>query len=198
MMREQIKPAILVFIVLSLLTGICYPLLVTGIAQVFLKNQANGSLMYRDGKPIASTLIGQAFDEPKYFWGRLSATPSFAFNAASSSGSNIGPSNPALLDEVKTRIEALRAVDPGNTASIPVDLVTSSASGLDPHISLAAAYYQAPRVARVRGISQDTVRIIIQQCSSERFLWLLGEPVVNVVELNLALDEYKSNGLKVK
>ena len=192
MIRQQIKPAILALIVLSIITGIIYPLFVTGIAQVFFPGQANGSLIYRFGRPVGSTLIGQTFDEPKYFWGRISATSPVAFNAASSSGSNLGPSNPALLDMVKTRINALKAADPDNRKPIPVDLVTSSASGLDPHISLAAASYQVARVAKARGLEQEAVRKIIHRYTYGRFLGLVGEPVVNVLEANLALDAYKN------
>ncbi|HTY44426.1 MAG TPA: potassium-transporting ATPase subunit KdpC [Patescibacteria group bacterium] len=188
MLKEQIRPAILVFIILSLITGIIYPLFVTGIAQILFHNQANGSLIYRKGEPIGSSLIGQPFDNPKYFWGRLSATSSVSFNAASSSGSNMGPSNPALLDVVKERIKALKEFDSKNNALIPVDLVTSSASGLDPHISLAAALYQIPRVAQVRRISQDSVKKIVARHTSGRFLEVIGEPVVNVLEANLELD----------
>ena len=191
MVREQIKPAIYIFIVLTIITGIIYPLFVTGVAQVFLHDKANGSLIYRDGKPVGSALIGQAFEDPKYLWGRLSATSPFSFNAASSSGSNIGPSNPALLDAVKARINALKAADPDNKLLLPVDLVTSSASGLDPHVSLAAAYYQIPRIARLRGLTQDAVRALVTQYTINRFLGLIGEPVVNVLEVNLALDELR-------
>jgi K+-transporting ATPase ATPase C chain len=191
MFKGQIKQAILIFIVLSIITGIIYPLFVTGIVKVFFPAQANGSLIYRSGKPVGSALIGQAFNDPKYFWGRVSATSPVSFNAASSSGSNLGPSNPGLLEAVKARIKALRIADPGNTSPIPVDLVTSSASGLDPHISLAAAYYQAPRIARIRGLSQDTIKIFIAKHTSGRLFGLIGEPVVNVLELNLALDAYK-------
>ncbi|MFH1201651.1 MAG: potassium-transporting ATPase subunit KdpC [Candidatus Omnitrophota bacterium] len=191
MFKGQIKQAILIFIVLSIMTGIIYPLFITGIAQVFFRNQANGSLIYRNGKPVGSSLIGQAFNDPKYFWGRVSATSPVSFNAASSSGSNLGPSNPVLLEAVKARIKALRLADSDNTTPIPVDLVTSSASGLDPHISLAAAYYQAPRIARLRGLSQDTIRILIAKHTSGRLFGIIGEPVVNVLELNLALDAYK-------
>jgi K+-transporting ATPase KdpC subunit len=198
MIREQIKPAIMVFIVLSIITGIFYPLFVTGIAQVFFHRQANGSLIYRDGNPAGSILIGQPFSDPKYFWGRLSATSPVSFNAASSSGSNLGNSNPALIDAVKARINSLKAVDPDNQNPIPVDLVTASGSGLDPHISLAAAYYQIPRIARLRGISQDTLESIIKQHTYGRFLGLIGEPVVNVLEVNLALEEYKLNSIKNK
>jgi K+-transporting ATPase ATPase C chain len=191
MFKGQIKQAILIFIVLSIITGIIYPLFITGMAQVFFRNQANGSLIYQNGKPVGSALIGQAFNDPRYFWGRISATSPVSFNAASSSGSNLGPSNPALLVAVKARIKTLRLADPDNASPIPVDLVTSSASGLDPHISLAAAYYQAPRIARLRGLSQDSVKILIAKHTSGRLFGLIGEPVVNVLELNLALDAYK-------
>jgi K+-transporting ATPase ATPase C chain len=191
MVREQIKPAILIFIILTVVTGIIYPILVTGIAELFFHNKANGSLIYRNGKPIGSALIGQSFDDPKYFWGRLSATTPVSYNASSSSGSNIGPSNSALFNEVKARIKALQAADPDNKIPIPVDLVTSSASGLDPHISLAAATYQILRVARARGLTQDMVRGIVDKHTSNRFLGLIGESVVNVLEVNLALDELK-------
>ena len=191
MIREQIKPAILVFIILSIITGIFYPLFVTGIAQVFFPRQANGSVIYKDGKPVGSELIGQPFSDPKYFWGRLSATIPVPFNAASSSGSNFGNSNPALLEAIKARLNALKTTDPDNHNPIPIDLVTASASGLDPHISLAAAYYQIPRVARLQGLTQDTVEAIVKQHTYGRFLGLLGEPVVNVLEINLALEEYK-------
>jgi potassium-transporting ATPase KdpC subunit len=188
MFKGQIKQAILIFIVLSIITGIIYPLFITGIAQVFFPSQASGSLIYRKGKPVGSALIGQAFNDPKYFWGRISATSPVSFNAAASTGSNLGPANPALIEAVKARIKALRIADSNNKSPIPVDLVTSSASGLDPHISLAAAYYQASRVARLRGLSQDTVKILIAKHTSGRLLGLMGEPVVNVLELNLALD----------
>lgn len=191
LIKEQIKQAILIFIVLSVITGIIYPLFITGAAQVFFKSQANGSLIYKNGKPVGSELIGQEFNDPKYFWGRISATSPVSFNAASSSGSNLGPANPALLEEVKARIKTLRTADLDNTNPIPVDLVTSSASGLDPHISLAAAYYQAARIARLRGLSEDTIKILIAKHTSGRLFGLIGEPVVNVLELNLALDEYK-------
>jgi K+-transporting ATPase ATPase C chain len=188
MFRQQIRPTILLFIVLSIISGIIYPLFVTGIAQMFFHNKAIGSLIYKNEKPVGSSLIGQPFDDPKYFWGRLSATSPVSFNAAASSGSNLGPSNPALLDAVKARIKALKDVDPNNKNLIPVDLVTSSASGLDPHISLAAAFYQIPRVARMRGLPQDVVRKIVNQYARGRFLGVIGESVVNVLEVNLALD----------
>ncbi|MGD0336730.1 MAG: potassium-transporting ATPase subunit KdpC [Candidatus Omnitrophota bacterium] len=190
MFREYIKPALISFFILTIITGVIYPLFITGIAQALLPNQANGSLIYRNSKPVGSVLIGQEFNDPKYFWGRISAT-SPQYNASSSSGSNIGPTNPALIDEVKGRIKALQVADPENKVPIPVDLVTSSASGLDPHISLAAAYYQVSRIARTRGLSQDTIKILIAKHTSERLFGLIGEPVVNVLELNLALDTYK-------
>ena len=190
MFREHVKPAILIFLVLTIITGILYPLLITGITQALFPNQANGSLIYINGKVVGSSLIGQAFDDPKYLWGRISAT-SPQYNASSSSGSNIGPSNPALIDEINGRIKALKSADPDNTNLIPVDLVTSSASGLDPHISLAAAYYQAARIARLRGLSQEAIKILIAKHTSGRLFGLIGEPVVNVLELNLALDAYK-------
>ena len=191
MLLAQIRPAIVSFILLTGITGIIYPLVVTGIAQTVFHKQAEGSLIVSgDGKILGSSLIGQNFDDPKYFWSRISAT-SPAYNASSSSASNLGPLNPALLDEVRARISALKAVDSHNNAPIPVDLVTSSGSGLDPHISLAAANYQLARVARVRGLTTDVVRQIVDQNTQGRFLGLLGEPVVNVLQVNLALDEYK-------
>jgi K+-transporting ATPase ATPase C chain len=191
MFKEQIKSAILVFLILTILTGIIYPLLVTGFCQLFFHNKANGSLIYKDSRPIGSLLIGQCFDNPKYFWPRPSATSPIAYNAASSSGSNLGPLNPALSEAIKARINAYKAADPNNINPIPVDLVTTSASGLDPHISPAGAYYQASRISRIRNLSQDIVKNLINQHTKKRFLGILGEPVVNVLELNIALDEYK-------
>lgn len=193
-MLRQTGTAIILLLVLTLLTGGIYPLVVTGVAQVIFPHQANGSLITRQGKVVGSELIGQAFDDPKYFWGRLSATGTFpynAFNAANltaSSGSNFGPLNPALLQAVQTRITALKAADPGNAMPIPVDLVTASGSGLDPQISLEAAQYQVPRVARVRGMTEAAVLALVRQNSSGRQFGILGEPTVNVLELNLALD----------
>lgn len=192
-MWKQFKPAILSFAVLSVITGIFYPLLVTGIAGVFFRRQAGGSLVYRNNRPAGSSLIGQPFDDPEYFWGRPSATLPVPFNPSSSSGSNMGPSNPALVNAVKKRIKDLTAADPGNTSPVPVDLVTSSASGLDPHISPAGAYYQVPRVARLRGLPRDKVRALIRMHTAGRLFGLVGEPVVNVLELNMALDEYRQN-----
>jgi potassium-transporting ATPase KdpC subunit len=188
MFRSQIKPAILVFLALTVITGVLYPLFITVMAQMLFYDKANGSLIYENGKAIGSVLIGQPFDDPQYFWGRPSSTSPLPFNAAASSGSNSGPSNPALIDSVKARIMALKTADPTDPGPVPVDLITSSASGLDPHISLAAAYYQVPRVARLRGLPQETVRSIVHQHACGRFLGLAGEPVVNVLELNLSLD----------
>ena len=191
MWREQIRPVLMIFIVLTVITGVIYPLVVTGISQVFFHKQANGSLIYsNDGKIVGSTLIGQNFDDPKYFWGRLSATTP-VYNASNSSGSNLGPSNPALVDAVKSRIVALQTADPDNKMPIPVDLVTASGSGLDPHLSLAGVYYQLARVAKLRSLPEVTVKQIIDQNMSGRFLGLLGEPVVNILKVNLALDHLK-------
>jgi potassium-transporting ATPase KdpC subunit len=191
-MRTQLKTAIILLALLTLITGVIYPLVVTVIAQVAFPAQANGSLIVKEGKAIGSQLIGQPFDDPKYFWGRLSATGPFPYNAASSSGSNFGPTNPALIDEVQARISALTAIDPANAQPIPVDLVTSSGSGLDPHISPAAADYQVSRVARARGLEVSVVRQFVAQHTQGRDLGVLGEPRVNVLELNLALDEMAS------
>lgn len=187
-MLKQLRIAILSTLVLTALTGLLYPFAITGLAQLLFPKQANGSLIYKDGKAVGSSLIGQPFDDPKYFWSRPSATGPVPYNGAASSGSNLGPTNPALLKAVQDRVDALRKADPDNTQPIPVDLVTASASGLDPHISPAAASYQAGRVAKVRGISLATVEELIQKHTQGRFLGLLGEPGVNVLELNLDLD----------
>jgi potassium-transporting ATPase KdpC subunit len=181
----------MLLLIFTVLTGLLYPLVVTGIAQLVFPSQANGSLISTNGQTIGSSLIGQQFDDPKYFWGRLSATGPYPYNAAASSGSNLGPTNPALLDEVKARIAALKAADPTNTQPIPVDLVTSSGSGLDPNISIAAALYQLPRVAKARGLSEAEVRTLVDKYTQGRQLGFLGEPRVNVLELNLALDGIK-------
>jgi K+-transporting ATPase ATPase C chain len=192
---KQFRPAIVALVILTVITGIIYPLVVTGIAQVVFPYQANGSIILgKHGQPLGSELIGQQFDDPKYFWGRLSATgpvPYTAFNAdklTGSSGSNYGPLNPALKEAVQARIDALKAADPANTKAIPVDLVTSSGSGLDPHISPAAADYQVLRVAKARGLDEAQVRALVMQYTEGRQLGFLGEPRVNVLELNLALD----------
>lgn len=182
-----IRPALVILALLSLLTGVAYPLLVTGIAQAAFPSQANGSLIKQGDKLIGSALIGQQFEDKKYFWGRLSATAP-AYNAGASSGSNLGPLNPALEDAAKARVEALRAADPGNTAPIPVDLATASGSGLDPHISPAAAFYQVSRVAKTRQLDETRVRELVDAHIEGRQLGVLGEPVVNVLRLNLALD----------
>ena len=187
-MLAQLRPLVVLFVLLSILLGIVYPAVVTGISQVLFPNQANGSVLLRQGQAVGSAIIGQPFDAPRYFWGRLSATSPFPYNAASSSGSNLGPSNPALVSEVQARINDLRKADPDNSTPIPVDLVTSSGSGLDPDISLAAAQYQVPRVARERGLPEQTVQALVQKHLQGRQFWILGEPRVNVLELNLALD----------
>ena len=190
-MKTILRPALVLFFILTLLTGVAYPLLVTGAAQLLFPDQAGGSLILRDGKPVGSSLIGQNFTDPGHFWGRPSATGPMPYNASASSGSNQGPLNPALVDAVKGRIDALRAADPGNAAAVPVDLVTASASGLDPHISPAAARYQAARVARVRGLPLEKVQQLVTQETESPLFGLLGEPRVHVLRLNLALDVLK-------
>jgi potassium-transporting ATPase KdpC subunit len=195
---KQFRPALVALIAFTIITGVIYPLLVTGIAQVAFPFQANGSIIHdASGQPVGSALIGQQFNDPKYFWGRLSATgpvPYTAFNAdklTGSSGSNYGPLNPALTDAAKARIDALKAADPANTLAIPVDLVTASASGLDPQISPAAAEYQVSRVAKARGLDAEKVRELVAQHTEGRTFGFLGEPRVNVLELNLDLDSLK-------
>lgn len=197
-MISQLRPALLMLLILTVITGVIYPLVVTGITQVVFPHQANGSLIVTaDNKTYGSELIGQQFDAPKYFWGRLSATGDFPYNAfnartrTGSSGSNYGPLNPALIEAVQARIDALKAADPGNTLPIPVDLVTASGSGLDPQISVAAASYQIHRVAQARGLSDEAVKTLVNQYTQGRQFGFLGEPRVNVLELNLALDGLK-------
>jgi K+-transporting ATPase ATPase C chain len=187
-MISTLRPALVLFLVLSLLTGIAYPLLVTGLAKATLPFQAGGSIVERNGKAVGSLLIGQSFTDPRHFWGRPSATSPGPNNATASGGSNQGPSNPALVDAVKGRMDALRAADPDNKAPVPVDLVTASGSGLDPEISVAAARYQAARIARVRSIPLERVNALITEQSKGQILGFLGEPRVNVLQLNLALD----------
>ncbi len=187
-MMKELRPAIISFLLLTLLTGFAYPLLVTGISQVLMPSKANGSLIVKGDKPVGSELIGQNFSDPKYFWGRLSATGPVPYNASASSGSNFGPTNPALMDAVKGRVQALRDADPGNQQAVPVDLVTASGSGLDPHISPAAAEYQLGRVARARNITPETLSKLVALYTEGRQFGILGEARVNVLELNLALD----------
>ena len=184
-MKAQLRPAITLLALLTVITGVIYPLTVTGLAQALFLHQANGSLIVVDGKVYGSELIGQQFDDPKYFWGRPSAA---GYNAAASSGSNLGPMNPSLEEVVQARIASLHAVDPNNPLPIPVDLVTASASGLDPHISVAAALYQVNRVASARGLSEAEVTALIEKYTEGRQFGIFGEPRVNVLLLNLALD----------
>jgi K+-transporting ATPase ATPase C chain len=187
-MMKELRPAVVSFLLLTLLTGLAYPLVVTGLSQALMPSKANGSLIVKGDKPIGSELIGQNFSDPKFFWGRLSATGPMPYNASASSGSNLGPTNPALMDAVKGRVQALRDADPGNQQAVPVDLVTASGSGLDPHISPAAAEYQLARVARVRNVNPETLRKLVAEYTEGRQFGLLGEPRVNVLGLNLALD----------
>ena len=187
-MWAAFKPALRLLLVLTALTGVIYPLALTGIAQIIFPTQANGTLIEQDGKAIGSQLIGQPFDDPRYFWGRPSATSPFPYNAAASSGSNLGPSSAELREIVRQRVEALRAAGLDSALPVPVDLVTASASGLDPHISVVAARYQVPRVARARGLPEETLLRLINQHTTGRTLGFWGEPRVNVLALNLALD----------
>src|SRR5437660_1803588 len=187
-MLTHVRAAIVSLVVFTVVTGVAYPVLVTLIAQLVFPHQANGSLIVKGGKTVGSTLIGQPFDAPTYFWGRPSATSPFGYNAGSSGASNLSPTNADLVKSVQGRVDALRAADPGNTAPVPVDLVTASGSGLDPHISPAAAEYQLVRVARIRGLSGERVRALVAAHTERRTLGFLGDPRVNVLELNLALD----------
>ena len=190
-MTSIIRSALVFFTVLTVITGVAYPLVVTGAAQTLFPSQAAGSIVLKDGKPVGSALIGQNFSDIKHFWGRPSATGPMAYNAGASSGSNQGSLNPALTDAVKGRVEALRAADPGNTAPAPVDLVTASASGLDPHISPAAAHYQVARVAKERGLAADKVAALVEQQTEKPLIAFMGEPQVNVLKLNLALEAFR-------
>jgi K+-transporting ATPase ATPase C chain len=191
MFLKSTRTALVSILLFTVLTGIIYPLLVTGIAQIIFPNKANGSMMTKRGKVIGSELIGQPFSSPKYFWSRPSATSPFAYNAGASTGSNYGPLNPSLLDATAKKVKQLKDADPQNTNPVPVDLATASASGLDPHISVAAALYQVPRVARSRNLSEETVKSFVDQYTEGRQLGILGEPRVNVLKLNVALDEMK-------
>jgi K+-transporting ATPase ATPase C chain len=185
---SQLRPALVLFALFTGLTGLVYPAVMTGVAQLLFPHRANGSLIVRDGRVLGSELIGQPFSHPAYFWGRLSATGPTPYNAASSTGSNLGPTNPALAEAVRARVEALRSADPTETGPVPVDLVTASGSGLDPHISPAAARYQVARVAQARGRAPDEIQALVDRSTERRTLGLLGEPRVNVLLLNLALD----------
>ncbi len=187
---HTVRPALVLLALFTLVTGVVYPVLVTGIAQLLMPYQANGSLIVgADGEVIGSELIGQSFDEPRYFWGRPSGTSPYPYNAGASSGANLGPINPRLREAVTARVAALHEADPDNDAEIPVDLVTASGSGLDPHISPAAALYQVGRVARVRGLDDAQVRALVEEHVEGRTIGILGEPRVNVLRLNLALDQ---------
>lgn len=188
-MKTIVRPALMLFLALTIICGVLYPAVVTGIGQTLFSRQANGSIILIDGNPVGSALIGQAFSSPKYFWGRPSATSPMPNNAVSSGGSNQGPLNPALTDAMKTRIAALKAVDPDNTKPVPVDLVSASASGLDPDISLAAAYYQAARIARERQLTINDVLSLIDRHKQSPYLGFFGEPRVNVLVLNMALNQ---------
>jgi len=187
-MLKNLKQAVVILALLSVLTGIIYPLFVTAVAQLAFPSKANGSIIYKDGRAVGSELIAQDFSDPKYFWGRPSATSGYPDNAMASGGSNLGPTNPALADAVKARVSALRAADPGNTSPIPVDIVTASGSGLDPHISPAAALYQVSRIARARGLSEEMLRGLVAKHTENRQFGLLGEERVNALELNIELD----------
>jgi K+-transporting ATPase ATPase C chain len=194
-MTSLLRPALSLFVLLGVLTGLAYPLAVTGVGQLLFAHAANGSILAVNGKPVGSALIGQSFTEPRHFWGRPSATGPQPYNGAASSGSNLGPLNPALRDAVKARMAALRAADPVNDRPVPIDLVTASGSGLDPDISLAAARYQAARVAKARSLPAETVQALIEQHAERPWLGIFGEPRVNVLRLNLALDAREARPL---
>ena len=187
-MTSPLRPAFVLLGAFTLLTGIVYPAVVTGLAQLVFPAEANGSLVAQRGQTVGSSLIGQSFDEPRYFWGRLSATGPFPYNASASAGSNLGPTNEKLLEAARARLDALRAADPDNVDPVPVELLTASASGLDPHIGPAGAHYQMKRVAAARGLPVTTVAALVEAHTTGRSLGFLGEPVVNVLALNLALD----------
>ncbi len=189
MFYKQIRPALLIFATLTVITGVLYPLSITAIGQIVFPHRANGSIITRDAKPVGSSLIGQEFSDPKYFWGRPSATSPTGYNPLPSSGSNLGPLNPALREQVEKRVKMLQSADPENKSLIPVDLVAASASGLDPHISVAGALYQVPRVARARGVPKDQIIRLLKDNTTGRFAGVFGEPVVNVLQLNMALDQ---------
>ncbi len=188
-MIRMIRNTLMSLLLFTVITGFIYPLAVTGLAQVIFPGQANGSIITKNGKPVGSELLGQQFEDPKYFWGRLSATTPYPYNGGSSSGSNLGPNNPDLMKAVQARIQALREADPGNTTKIPVDLATASGSGLDPHISPVAAAYQVQRIAKLRGVDEAKVSALVAANTEGRQFGFLGEPVVNVLKLNLALDD---------
>jgi K+-transporting ATPase ATPase C chain len=196
MLLRQIRISLIATVLFTVLTGVAYPLVVTGVGQILFPGKANGSLIKENGKVVGSELIGQPFSDPKYFWGRLSATSPYPYNASASTGSNLGPTNPALFDAVKKRIAELKAVDSTATQPVPVDLVTASGSGLDPHISVAAAHYQVDRVARYRVMSVEQVQTLVKEHTEGRQFGFLGEPRVNVLELNLSLDQFQASGGK--
>ncbi len=191
MWNRNIRTIVGVYVTLTLLTGLAYPLLVTGLARIAFPSAATGSVIVRDGREVGSSLLGQTFSAPRYFWGRPSGTAPQPYNGGASSGTNVGPTNPAFVDAVTQRVAALRAADPGNAAPVPIDLVTTSGSGLDPHISLASALYQVPRVASARRLELERVRELVARYTEGRTLGVLGEPRVNVLELNLALDDLR-------
>jgi len=195
-MKRMLRPTLILLLAFTALLGVVYPVLVTGFAGLAFPSKATGSIVTVDQKPVGSELIGQAFSRPEYFWGRPSATMPQAYNAAASTGSNLGPSNPALVEAVRTRVKTLHAADPDNTLSVPIDLVTASGSGLDPHISLAAAYYQVARVARTRGLTEARVRELVEEHLESRLPGVFGEPRVNVLLLNLALKRLEEDGEK--